>query len=73
MVPPPVPATLPAHSQLFALARRELQILSEAVKAAPDHSNLLMHMLNHYGHQRQRALNACHAAEARRTCAHNPL
>jgi Fic family protein len=46
VVPPPVPATLPANSHLFSLAQRELQILSEAVEAAPDYANPLMHMLN---------------------------
>jgi cell filamentation protein, protein adenylyltransferase len=46
VVPPPVPTTLPANSPLFALAQREIQVLTDAVEAAPDYSDLLMHMLN---------------------------
>ncbi|MEJ0036595.1 MAG: Fic family protein [Gammaproteobacteria bacterium] len=41
-----MPTTLPASSPLFALAQREIQVLTDAVEAAPDYSNLLMHMLN---------------------------
>jgi hypothetical protein len=37
---------LPANSSLFALAQREIQVLADAVEAAPDYANLLMHMLN---------------------------
>lgn len=46
VVPPPVPTTLPVNSSLLPLAQREIQILSDAVDAAPDYANLLMHMLN---------------------------
>lgn len=46
VVPPPVPTTLPVNSPLLPLAQREIQILSDAVEAAPDYAHLLMHMLN---------------------------
>jgi Fic family protein len=46
VVPLPVPSTLPVNSPLFPLAHREIQILSDAVAAAPDYAKLLMHMLN---------------------------
>jgi Fic family protein len=46
VVPSPVPTTLPVNVPLFPLAQRELQILSDAVEAAPDYASLLMHMLN---------------------------
>src|SRR5262245_52247429 len=46
VVPPPVPTTLPVNSSLLPLAQREIEILSDAVEAAPDYADLLMHMLN---------------------------
>ncbi|HEY0686083.1 MAG TPA: Fic family protein [Steroidobacter sp.] len=46
VVPPPVPTTLPVSPPLLPLAQREVQILSDAVEAAPDYAHLLMHMLN---------------------------
>lgn len=46
VVPPPAPTSLPTSSPLIALAEREIQILSDAVGAAPNYANLLMHMLN---------------------------
>lgn len=46
VVPPPAPATLPVSPPLLPLAQREVQILSDAVEAAPDYADLLMHMLN---------------------------
>lgn len=46
VMPPPAPSTLPVNSPLLPLAQREIQILSDAVEAAPDYANLLMHMLN---------------------------
>jgi Fic family protein len=46
VVPLPVPSTVPVHSQLFPLAQREIEVLSDAVQAAPSHADVLMHMLN---------------------------
>ena len=46
VVPPPAPTTLPVNSPLLPLAQREIQILCDAIEAAPDYANLLMHMLN---------------------------
>lgn len=46
VVPPPAPAHLHIDSSLLPLARREMQVLAEAVKAAPGYADLLMHMLN---------------------------
>src|SRR5882762_11667048 len=46
VVPPAVPTRLPVDSPLFALARREMEVLADAAAAAPDYANLLMHMLN---------------------------
>jgi Fic family protein len=46
VVPSLAPTTLPVNSPLLPLAQREIQILSDAVDAAPDYANLLMHMLN---------------------------
>ena len=46
VVPPAVPAFVPIDSPFLPLARREMQVLADAVGAAPDHAALLMHMLN---------------------------
>lgn len=46
VVPPAVPTRLPVDSPLFALAQREMEVLADAVAAAPDYASLLMHMLN---------------------------
>ena len=46
MVPPPAPEHLHIDSSLLPLSRREMQVLAEAVKAAPGYADLLMHMLN---------------------------
>jgi Fic family protein len=46
VVPPAVPTRLPVDSPLFALARREIEVLADAVAAAPEYATLLMHMLN---------------------------
>lgn len=46
VVPPAVPARLPVDSPLLPLARREMQVLADAVDAAPGYAELLMHMLN---------------------------
>jgi Fic family protein len=46
VVPPPAPSTLPVSSPLLPLARRELQILSDAVEAAPNHAHPLMRLLD---------------------------
>ena len=46
VVPPPAPTVLPVNSPLLSLAQREIQILGDAVEAAPDYAALLMHMLN---------------------------
>lgn len=45
MVPPKL-EFLPLDSPLLPLARREMQVLGDAVAAAPGHAKLLMHMLN---------------------------
>lgn len=46
VVPPDAPAFLPIDSPLLLLARREMQVLADAVEAAPGYAELLMHMLN---------------------------
>jgi len=46
VVPQPVPTRLEEPYPLLPLARREMQILSEAVEGAPSYADLLMHMLN---------------------------
>jgi Fic family protein len=46
VVPPPAPILLRIDSHLLPLARREMQVLADAVDAAPGHAELLMHMLN---------------------------
>jgi Fic family protein len=46
VVPPPAPAHLHIDSPLLPLARREMQVLADAVEAAPGYADLLMHMLN---------------------------
>jgi Fic family protein len=46
VVPPPVLTTGSISSPLFPLAAREIQVLSEAVEAAPHYANPLIHMLN---------------------------
>ncbi|HEY6482727.1 MAG TPA: Fic family protein [Steroidobacteraceae bacterium] len=46
VVPPVAPTFLPIHSPLLPLARREMQVLADAVDAAPGHAELLIHMLN---------------------------
>ncbi len=46
VVPPPAPTFLPIDSPLLLLARREMQVLADAVDAAPGHAELLIHMLN---------------------------
>lgn len=43
---PPEPAFVAIDSPLLPLANRELQVLADAVRAAPDHADLLIHMLN---------------------------
>jgi Fic family protein len=45
-VPPAAPAFLPLDSLLLPLARREMEVLADAVAAAPGHAELLAHMLN---------------------------
>ena len=45
-VVPPKLEFLPLDSPLLPLARREMQVLGDAVAAAPGHAKLLMHMLN---------------------------
>ncbi len=45
-VVPPKLQFLPLDSPLLPLARREMQVLGDAVAAAPGHAKLLMHMLN---------------------------
>jgi Fic family protein len=45
-VVPPTPGLFPLDSPLLPLARREMQVLADAVAAAPDYAGLLMHMLN---------------------------
>ena len=45
-VVPPTPAFVPIESPLLPLARREMQVLAEAVEAAPGYAQLVMHMLN---------------------------
>ena len=48
VVPCPVPITvdIPACHGLFALARRELELLSETISRNPEHAELVLHMLN---------------------------
>lgn len=46
VVPPTAPVFLPIDSPLLPLARREMQVLADAVAAAPGYAELLMHMLN---------------------------
>lgn len=46
VVPPLVSTALHADSALLPLARREMQVLADAVAATPDYADLLMHMLN---------------------------
>ena len=46
VVPPAAPTFLPMDSSLLPLARREMQVLADAVTAAPGYAELLMHMLN---------------------------
>jgi Fic family protein len=46
VVPPPAPISLRIDSHLLPLARREMQVLADAVDAAPGNAELLMHMLN---------------------------
>lgn len=46
VMPPDTPAFLPIDSPLLPLARREMQVLADAVQAAPSYAVLLMHMLN---------------------------
>jgi len=46
VVPPAVPTSLRIDSPLLPLARREMQVLADAVDAAPTYAKLLMHMLN---------------------------
>lgn len=45
-VVPPKPEVFPVDSPLLPLAQREMQVLADAVAAAPDYAGLLMHMLN---------------------------
>jgi Fic family protein len=45
-VVPPEPAFFPVDSPLLPLARREMQVLSDAITAAPHYADLLIHMLN---------------------------
>jgi Fic family protein len=46
VVPPLTPTQLEHYPPLMTLARREMQVLRDAVDAAPGHADLLMHMLN---------------------------
>ncbi len=46
VVPPAAPLSLRIDSPLLPLARREMEVLADAVSAAPGHAELLMHMLN---------------------------
>jgi Fic family protein len=46
VVPPAAPTFLHLDSLLLPLARREMEVLADAVAAAPDHAELLIHMLN---------------------------
>ena len=46
VVPSCVPMRSEENSPLLPLARREIQVLSDAVDAAPGYADLLMHMLN---------------------------
>jgi Fic family protein len=46
VVPPPAPISLRIDSHLLPLARREMQVLADAVDAAPGHAELLMQLLN---------------------------
>ena len=43
---PPTPEFFRIDSLLLPLARREMQVLADAVDAAPAYAKLLMHMLN---------------------------
>ena len=45
-VVPPTPEFFRIDSLLLPLARREMQVLADAVDAAPGYAKLLMHMLN---------------------------
>ncbi|MGH8320266.1 MAG: Fic family protein [Steroidobacteraceae bacterium] len=45
-VVPPEPAFLPVDSLLFPLAHWEMQVLADAIAAAPHYADLLIHMLN---------------------------
>ncbi|HTY49558.1 MAG TPA: Fic family protein [Steroidobacteraceae bacterium] len=45
-VMPPTPEFFPIGSPFLPLARREMQVLADAVAAAPDYAGLLMQMLN---------------------------
>lgn len=45
-VVPPKPEVFPVDSPLLPLAQREMQVLADAVAAAPDYAGLLMHMLS---------------------------
>jgi len=45
-VVPPDPAFFPIKSSLLPLARREMQVLADAISAAPHYADLLVHMLN---------------------------
>lgn len=48
VVPPPVPVMVdvPACHGLFALARRELELLTETIAHHAEHAELVLHMLN---------------------------
>jgi Fic family protein len=45
-VVPPEPSFFPVESPLLPLAHREMQVLADAVTAAPHYADLLIHMLN---------------------------
>jgi Fic family protein len=45
-VVPPEPAFFPTGSPLLPLADREMQVLADAITAAPHYADLLIHMLN---------------------------
>ncbi len=45
-VVPPEPAFRPTGSPLLPLAHREMQVLADAITAAPHYADLLIHMLN---------------------------
>lgn len=48
VMPPPVPMTIevPESHGLFALARRELELLNETIAQHAEHAELVLHMLN---------------------------